>query len=101
MTGGPRQSTRRGHKSSRTTSVTGPLVQSGAITSQVPTVASESPAIVADNVKVAGDVVPTAVSHIAVEFVPIPMQPSVIVMKVGMNVVAIAFIPRSRSCGRG
>jgi hypothetical protein len=55
---------------------------------------------VADNVKVAGDVASTAVSHIVVEFVPIPVQPGVIAVQVAivrMNVITIAFIPPSGS----
>lgn len=79
-------------------SVTGPLVEIAAIASQIPAV---NPAIVADNVKVAGDVDSTAVSHIAVEVSPIPMQSAVVaaqVAEVGMYVIAIAFIPTSGSC---
>jgi hypothetical protein len=78
--------------SHRDDSVTGPLVQ-------IEAVASENPAIVADNVKIAGHVASTAVSHIAVEFEPCVV--AVRVAEVAMNVMAIAFLPTSGSCGWG
>jgi hypothetical protein len=74
------------------------------IASQIPAVVQESQAIVAHNVEVASDVSSTAVSHIAVEVAPIPMQLGVVAVQVGevgMEVRAIAFRPTSGSRGWG